>query len=246
MRRFDVHTHCGPWNSIPGRKWEADSLVALLRSCGIEKAVVSSIRAILTDLISGNQETQRVIARHEMLYGYIYVDPHRVEDSVAQVEALRTHPKLIGLKSRDDYHGLPYNGPAYRKLFSAVREPGLPVLLHTFSFHSMQCAIELAADYGAPMILTHMGGWEWRQCERLLGEALPENVYLDPVSSISEPGKYELALAVVGSNNLVFGTDCTLFHPNLAIGAIESSDLSEEVKEKLYWGNAARVFFPEG
>jgi predicted TIM-barrel fold metal-dependent hydrolase len=242
MRRFDVHTHCGPWNSIPGAAWDDEALVRVLRQTGVEKAMLSSVAAVLTDLLAGNLVTQAAIEKHEMLYGYIYVDARRVDDSLAQVESLRTHPKFLGLKSRDDYHGLPYNGPAYRRIFAGVAEPRLPALLHTFSVRSIESALDLAADYPAPLILTHMGGSEWRGCERLLGREIPRNVYLDPVSSFSEPGKYELALALVGPDNLLFGTDCTLFHPCLSIGAIESSTLTEEVKRKLYWENAERVF----
>ena len=159
------------------------------------------------------------------------------------MEALRAHPKFLGLKSRDDYHGLPYNRRPIDASSRASRRE-LPALLHTFSVRSIESALDLAADYPRAPILTHMGGSEWRGCERLLGPEIPGNVYLDPVSSFSEPGKYELALALVGPDNLLFGTDCTLFHPCLSIGAIESSTLTEEVKRKLYWENAERVFFP--
>jgi len=244
MKKIDVHTHFGPWNSIPGRRWDAASLVALMQQAEVEKAVVSSVRAVLTDLVPGNDETQAAIDQHEMLYGYIYVDPHRVSDSMAEIEKRRAHPKFLGIKSRDEYHGHRYNDAAYREIFAAARPHRLPALLHCFSFSAIQCALELAADYDAPVILTHMAGFEWRRCEGLLGQELPPNVCFDPVSSASEPGKYELALALLGEDHLVFGTDCTLLHPGLSIGAVESSELSEEVKRKLYWDNPKRIFFP--
>jgi predicted TIM-barrel fold metal-dependent hydrolase len=245
MRKLDVHAHCGPWQTIPGRRWDDEALVALYSALEIEKGIVSSVRALLTDLVSGNQETQQAVEKHEALFGYIYVDPHRPDDSRAQVEALAPHPKFVGVKSRDDYHGAAYNGAAYRRLFASLIAFRLPALLHTFSVHSMQCAVEIAADYGAPVILTHLGGFEWRAAERLRDQGLPGNVYLEPVSSACEPGKYELALSLVGEERVVFGTDATLFHPALAVGAIESSELSEEVKRKVYWRNAEAVFFGE-
>jgi len=244
VRKLDVHAHCGPWNTIPIAKWDEHALIARYRPLEIERGIVSSVEALLADLVSGNQETQRVVEVCDALYGYIYLDPHRQDDSRAQVEVLSQHPKFVGVKSRDDYHGLAYNSPAYRRVFASMAEYRLPALLHVFSVRSMQSAMEVAADYTAPKILTHFGGFEWRQCERLRGSDIPDNVYLDPVSSASAPGKYELALSLVGEDRLVFGTDATLFHPALAVGAIESSDLSEAVKRKLYWGNAERVFFP--
>lgn len=245
MRKFDVHTHCGRWNSIPGDRWEDDDLVALCRAAEVEQAVVSSIRAILSDVRSGNEETQRVIEKHDMLYGYIYVDPYRIPESVAQVETLSQHPKFVGLKSRDDWHHQPYNGPAYKELFRQVRHHRLPVLLHTFSISSMLAAAELAREYGAPIISTHMAGPQWRDAEAAFAASkIPPNLYVDPVSSYSEPGKYELALRVFGEDRVVFGTDCTLFHPHLAIGAIESSEITEDVKRRIYWDNPRGIFFP--
>ena len=53
----------------------------VLRQTGVEKAMLSSVAAVLTDLVTGNQVTQAAIEKHEMLYGYIYVDPRRVDES---------------------------------------------------------------------------------------------------------------------------------------------------------------------
>jgi predicted TIM-barrel fold metal-dependent hydrolase len=242
MRKFDVHSHFGPWNTIPIAKHTSDDLVAMLGAAGIERAVVSSVQALLTDLVAGNRATQEAVECHEMLLGYIYVDPHRVREAIREVERLSQHPKFVGIKSRDDYHGLRYNGGEYRDIFRAVRELRLPVLLHTFSVSSMQAAMELASDYPAPVILTHMAGPEWRACRVFAERHVPPNVYVDPVSSASEPGKYEKALELFGEDHLVFGTDCNLFHPGLSIGAIESSELSDDAKRKLYWENAAGIF----
>lgn len=242
MRKFDVHAHFGPWSSIPIRKWTADDLVELERSVGVEKAVVSSVKALLDDLVEGNRATREAVERHEMLFGYIYVDPYRMADSVRQVEMLADHPKFIGVKSRDDYHGRQYNHRSYRELFAAIEGQRLPALLHTFSLGSMRAAMELAAEYEAPVILAHMAGPNWRDCEALRGVKIPANVFVDPVTSAAEPGRYELALELFGEDRIVFGTDCTLFHPGVSVGAIESSGLSEEVKRKVYWENAERVF----
>jgi predicted TIM-barrel fold metal-dependent hydrolase len=245
MRKFDVHSHFGPWNTIPIRKSGADDLVDLLRSVGVEKAVVSSVKALLDDLVLGNQETQVAIERHEMLYGYMYVDPYRIADSVREVEKLAGHPKFIGVKSRDDYHGRPYNHSSYLELFSAIKSRRLPALLHTFSVSSMRAAMELAAAYDAPVILAHLAGPDWRGCEVFRNADIPGNVYLDPVSSAAEPGRYELAVELVGDDRVVFGTDCTLFHPGVSVGAIEASELGEAVKLKVYWENPERAFFPQ-
>jgi predicted TIM-barrel fold metal-dependent hydrolase len=242
MKKFDVHAHFGPWNSIPIRKWRAADLVALLQAAGIEKAVVSSVQALLADFASGNQATQEAIEQHEMLYGYIYLDPHRPAESIREVEARAGHPKFIGVKSRDIYHGLSYRHPGYREIFAAIKGRRLPALLHTYAVDSMQAAMELASDHDAAIILAHFAGPNWRECEMFAGRQIPGNVYVDPITSMAEPGRYELAVKLFGEDRVVLGTDCSLFHPALAIGAIESSELSEEAKRKVYWDNAQRIF----
>ncbi len=242
MRRFDAHAHFGPWNNIPIRKWTAADLVALLQTAGIERAVVSSVHALLADFVAGNQETQEAIEGHEMLYGYIYVDPYRPAESIREVEVRAEHPKFIGVKSRDVYHGLLYHHRGYREIFAAIRGRRLPALLHAYSVASMQAAMDLAVGYDAPIILAHLAGPDWRECEVFAGREIPSNVYVDPITSMAEPGRYELAVELFGGDRVVFGTDCSLFHPGVAIGAIESSELSEQVKRKIYWDNAARIF----
>jgi predicted TIM-barrel fold metal-dependent hydrolase len=242
MRKLDVHAHFGAWNSIPiGRISPAD-LAAISRAAGIERSVVSSVRGLLTDLVSGNQVTQDAIEQQEMLFGYIYVDPHRPAESIREVEARAKHPKFIGIKSRDDYHGVSYDHQSYRELFAAIKHLRLPGLLHTYSVASMRAAMELAADYDAPLILAHMAPPDWRACAAFASADVPPNVYIDPITSLAEPGRYELAVAVFGEDHVVFGTDGGLFHPGVAIGTIESADLSDEVKRKVYWDNAERIF----
>lgn len=239
---IDCHAHCGTWPGIPTRTASARSLADILARSGIGRAVVSSSRALLQDLVSGNDETARAAESESMLRGYVYVDSLRVKESVREIERFAAHPKMVGLKTRDEQHRLPYDGPAYRAIFEAAAPRRLPALLHVFSLASMKAAFGLARGYPGTLILAHMAGPEWRRVADFSPADIPPNVVVDPVSSFQEPGKYELAVRVFGETNVVFGTDCNLFHPGWTLGAIESAALPEKAKQEILRDNPARIF----
>lgn len=239
---IDCHTHCGPWAGIPTQASSPGALVAALARGGIDRAVVSSSCALVCDMIAGNDETARAVDSEPMLYGYIYVDPLRIDASIREMERFARHPKFVGLKTRDEQHRLPYDSPEYRAVFAAAGERRLPALLHVFSFASLKAALNLALGYAGTLILAHMGGPDWRRVAELKPSDIPPNVVVEPVSSFSGPGKYELAVRVFGEANVVLGTDCNLFHPGWTLGAIESAALPADTKRKILSGNPARLF----
>lgn len=243
---IDCHTHCGPWCGIPTRTGSPRSLAASLERSGIDRGLVSSSRALLADLVSGNDDTARAVESESRLYGYIYVDPLRIDESIREIERFAGHPKFVGLKTRDSQHGLPYDSPQYRAVFEAASARRLPALLHVFSFASMKAAFGLARTYPGTLILAHMGGPDWRRVTEFAPEDIPPNVVIDPVSSFQAPGKYELAVRVFGEANVVLGTDCNLFHPGWTLGAIESAALPEATKQRILCDNPARLYGWEG
>lgn len=239
---IDCHAHCGPWPGIPTRAASARSLAVILSRSGIVRAVVSSSRALLCDMVSGNDDTARAVESEPMLHGYVYVDPLRIDESIREIGRFAGHPKFVGLKTRDEHHRLPYDGPEYRAIFAAAAGRRLPALLHVFSFASMKAAFGLARGYPGALILAHMAGPEWRRAAEFGPGDVPPNAVVDPVSSFQAPGKYELAVRVFGGANVVYGSDCNLFHPGWTLGAIESAALPEDIKRGILRGNSARIF----
>jgi predicted TIM-barrel fold metal-dependent hydrolase len=239
---IDCHTHCGPWPGIPTRTSSPRSLAAVLAGTGIARAVVSSSRALLADMVSGNDDTARAVESEPMLYGYVYVDPLRIDESIREIGRFARHPKFIGLKTRDEHHRRAYDGPEYRAIFAAAAARRLPALLHVFSFASMKAAFGLARTYPGTLILAHMAGAEWSRAAEFGPGDVPPNVVVDPVSSFHAPGKYELAVRVFGEANVVFGSDCNLFHPGWTLGAIESAALPVDMKNRILCDNSARIF----
>ena len=239
---IDCHTHCGTWGGIPTQLASPRKLAQSLAKVGIERAVVSSARALLCDMITGNDDTARATETEAMLYGYIYVDPLRIRESIREIERFAGHPKFIGLKTRDEQHHIPYDAAEYREIFAAASARRLPALLHVFSFASLRAAFGLARGYSGTLMLAHIGGAEWRRIAGLDPGEIPPNVVADPVSSFQGPGKYELAVKMFGADRVVLGTDCNLFHPEWTLGAIAASGLPEATKRKIVHENAARIF----
>jgi hypothetical protein len=64
----DVHQHVGPW-PFAG-KWGGIELnLAYLERRGIDAAIISSTKAIVDDVVAGNQRLAEDIAGHANLFG---------------------------------------------------------------------------------------------------------------------------------------------------------------------------------
>jgi len=89
-----------------------------------------------------------------------------------------------------------------------------------------------------------MGGWlNWGEMERDLAG---RPVYIDSSFSAmymkDEPGKFERLIRLHGVDRVVFGTDSPWQALTSGIADIEGLTLSEEDKDKIFWGNADKIF----
>jgi predicted TIM-barrel fold metal-dependent hydrolase len=193
------------------------------------------------DFREGNAEFAAVLARHEGCFGYIVVNPHYLEESLAELETYWRHPRLIGMKLHHEQQAFSMDEPSVARLVEEAERLRLPVLVHTFS---VAAAIHLRALArrcpGLPFIMAHMGGAQWRQAIPVVADT--PNIYLDPCSSYSEAGKVELAVGQAGPGRVVFGSDATLFNPWFTRGMVDDAALDEATRRRIYWDNARAIF----
>jgi uncharacterized protein len=74
-----------------------------------------------------------------------------------------------------------------------------------------------------------------------LGKYHP-NVYFDTCISLHHLAPMEKAVSGIGEDRIMFGSDCPYFEFCFDIGKIEHAELSDQVKNKIFAGNAARLF----
>ncbi len=240
INRVDVHAHLGNWPYGP----TDHSLSALLRcisDAGIDLCWLSSVRAITTDLVEGNAELFRTIEPYEQLAGQVTINPRYVKESIREIRRYLGSGKFVGLKTHPFYHGEPCDSPGHREIFAAYLELShKPILVHTFSLEEARSVIRVARDFpGLPFIMGHMAGPDWKDAVDEAAEV--ENIYFEPASSLALFDKIGYAVRHAGPDRFLFGTDLTLLNPWFSIGMVESAEIDDDTRRKVYRDNALRL-----
>jgi hypothetical protein len=239
VRRIDVHAHAG---SMPSVTFEdgIEPLERMEHEADTDKVIVSSARAVFYDMVVGNEETFAITRGSPMLYMYIYVDPLRPDESLAELERYAHAPHVAGIKTRPEYHVVPGDSEEYLRLFNAAAKLELPALVHTFSLRDVVECRHAAEKTGIKMILAHMGGPEWKpSVDALKGS---RHLWLDASCSANDYDKVGYALDVLGASSLVYGSDATLLSPWWTISMFESAGLTDAEKHAIYRENALGIF----
>lgn len=238
--KIDVHGHIGPWPFPMRDCWAAD-LEKLMRKCGIERAIISSTEAIVNDFIEGNAVLARELEKSDMLLGYVTVNPHRIEQSVQEMDKYLKLPKFVGVKLHPAYAGVSIDSEAVRRLAAEVAKRNVPFLIHTWGYGEPSKILKLAEDYpGMPIIMGHGGAVAWREAIEVLGKT--SNVYTEFCTSQCHIGKVRETIRAVGYDRILFGTDLGLFDPTHVLGTYEEAELNVEEEAAIMRDNAAKLF----
>lgn len=235
----DVHTHlgAGTWR-FPIPTAGVDGLLQTLRPAGIGRAIASSIYAITTDLRAGNDRLADALACTTELYGYVVVNPQRIEAAAAELARLAGSPRMVGVKVHAEYSRTPTAAPAMRRLFDEIARYRKPVLIHNMGADWMPGLAAIATAHpDLPIIVAHGGGRGAGPFFR----ALP-NVYFEFCSSAPEQGVIDECLTAVGPERVLFGSDADLISPLYVLGTYADAAIPDAVARLVYHDNAVRLF----
>jgi predicted TIM-barrel fold metal-dependent hydrolase len=237
---IDSHVHAGQaadlresWNTFN------DIEVSLRRmdQVGIDKAVVLPIGH--GDFRRANRRTAEIVARHpDRLVGYAKVS--QAEDAGRIDEMLDEAFGPLGLV------GLKLHGHPNREVMDAAKRHGVPVLVDPK--HEPAPLRYAAEEYPeVPIIIAHLGSFlsqhhTAHQQSVWLARTF-QNVYLD-TSSVNLFEWLETALAELGPDRLIFGSDGPGLHCGVELARIRFLDLDEDGREKVLWRNIARLVGP--
>lgn len=239
MDKIDVHVHVGDYSVTLIRDTGLDGLARMMASAGIRVACISHTDSVFHDMVSGNLRLFSALERYPQMRGYVYVDPLRPDASIAEIEKYAEHPQTVGIKSRSEYHGVPFNHPDYVRILRAAERLGLPMLHHTFNVDVARQMAAVIGDLQMDFIIAHSGGGAWRAAVPILAEF--GNTYFDLCASIIESDKAATIARMVGPERMIFGTDMNLISPFWTIGMFESAGLSDADLRLIYWETPNRV-----
>lgn len=250
MKCIDVHCYYGKW-PFPIWDMSVDDILGQMDSLQMERCIMMASQGIQYDFVAGNAELAEVIAEHDSLYAYVYINMHYHELSMAQVEKYLGDKKFVGVKYNGEYSraaaSARSNDPVFRHIVSSYDKP---LLLHTWGLpehgnpvpYSLPSqAMDLALRYpDLNIIMGHMGGTEWMSAIRAAQRA--PNLYLDTCCSYADRDKVKVAVDLLGAERVLFGSGMTENNPYMQKAVVLDAGLSALEQEMVLHGNAVRLF----
>ena len=181
-----------------------------------------------------------------------FVIPGYFKEAVAEVERC-LDAGMIGVKLYNQYT---IDNPVVRPIIELAVERRIPVLMHagylvakedldgqpniSWGIH-FAAASERYPD--AIMIHAHVGGGgDWEGTIRAMRDTSP-NLYCDFSGSNLDDDQIAFSAAELGIDRLLYGSDGTMAG---SVGKVIGTDLTEDEKSKLFWGNAERILAAQG
>ena len=259
---IDFHTHAfsekiveRAMNGLAGtsglKPFTDGTVSGLLRQMDKSKVDISVILPIATkpsqhDVI--NQWASSI--RSDRIYPFGSVHPFG-DDALETVERIKSLG-LYGIKLHPDYQGFFAGDKKAYPLYDLCQQLDMPI-----TFHAGFDPLSPETIHGTPemfeqihkdfpkltIILAHLGGmYCWDIVERHIA-GIDGNVYLDTAVIAGEIGEKLLKRIIQkhGADRILMASDCPWDDPAEEIRMIESLDISNNDKEKIFFKNAEKL-----
>jgi predicted TIM-barrel fold metal-dependent hydrolase len=258
MSAIDVHAHYGTYlrkDASPLlNDWvsgDAATVVDRARQAGIRLTIVSPLAGLLprgrADAVTANREASEIVQRTPGLLQWVVVHPHQ-DETFAQAAELLQSRHCVGIKIHPEEHQ--YEIRKYGdRLFELAARHDAVVLAHSGDSNSLPCDFMpfINEHPNVRLILAHLGNGGGAAGDPTLQtiairDSRHANVFVDTSSARSIlPGLVEWAVAEIGSERILFGTDAPLYSTAMQRVRIDSADITEEQKADILYKNAERL-----
>lgn len=242
---IDGHVHSGGYAG-----YSTDDIIRLADRAGFEMIFATDTVALHYNMQEGNRRLADDMKRFPgRMIGYASVTSARYGKEV--VEEIQRCYEVYGMRGVKVIHqtaGLgsyqlltTINEPAMYPIFAKAAELGMPILAHATP---EECAALSEVIPEAMILMAHTGGHptamgDWFNAIQIARHY--PNIYLDTASSQSDMGYLEAAVAGVGAERVIFGTDMPLIDPFFGLAKVTGADLTDEQKALILGGNLKRL-----
>lgn len=255
---IDFHTHAFPPKIAPrametlsyssgGLKPNTDGTALSLKERMAEDGVdISVVHSIATN--PGQQKNVNDFAMElnddSSLFAFGSVHPDS-EDALTELERIK-EGGLKGVKFHPEYQNFYVHDPKMFPIYKKISSLGLITLFHAghdFGFkppyHCMpDHALEAIKHFDSPVVLAHWGGLGCG--EEVIEKLCGENVWFDLSFGYGAMPR-EVAKEIVRkhtADRLLFGSDMPWHRPRWEMRLIDTLELTEEEREKIFFKNA--------
>ena len=215
------------------------------KAAGISRFLVHSVAVTWERARAINDFLAQEVAAHpaEFIgFGTLHPDHPEMEQELDRILSLG----LRGVKLHPDFQHFCLDDPNAIRLFEAMAERGLPLLVHTgdkrYPYSEpqrMARALDRVPELTA--ICAHLGGWSvWTDAwHELAGR---ENVYVDCSSSLyaMQPDEAALVIRKYGADRVFFGTDYPMWTAREELDRFMALPLTDEEREMILHLNFER------
>ena len=214
-------------------------------AAGISRFLVHSVAVTWERAAAINDFIARSVDAHPdklIGFGSIHPDHPEMDRELDRMLSLG----LRGVKLHPDFQHFCLDDPAAIRLFEAMAERGLPLLVHTGDTRypysqpeRMARALDRVPQLRA--ICAHLGGWSvWGDAWKIL--AGRGNVWVDCCSSLYalEPAEAVKVIHRYGADRVFFGTDYPMWKPDEELARFMALPLTDREREQILHENFER------
>lgn len=242
MEIIDAHGHIGRDKDLYPTATDADAIAAVLRACGIGRAVLTSLPGLEGDPEGGHAELVAAVEKYpDLIAGYVDAEPVHDPDMLASVARRLDDAGMVGIKLHCEWSGVPFDDPVWLGIFRLADERRLPVLVHGVG--PMDYVEKVCCEFpGMTLIAAHAGSFDaegslpWLQLASRV-----ENLYVDTAGSVCFRGALDELWASCGLGKVLFATDFCYLDAAYELGRPFGSSVSADAMRMLLSGNMAAV-----
>ena len=192
-----------------------------------------------------NDQTRILMERYPgRVHGFAYVNPGHAQEACAELDVRLREQHFVGLKL---WVAVPCIDPRLDELMEICAHYRVPALQHTWQKVNRQKTGEsppamvaaLARRHPRTTIIAAHAGGDYEYGAKVFRSC--ENVLLDIGGNECNAGYVEILVNHVGAERVIFGTDMPGRSFTSQLAKVLGTDLSEAAKEKILFGNMARV-----
>ena len=207
---------------------------------------MSSGVALFGNGVEGNRETEKAFAEYgDMFKGYFGFNPRFSDVLVPLFDDFFSRDFYVGFKLLASYWKIPLTDSSYNPVWEYANKHHLPILLHTWNdkYNSPAMLIETVKQYpNAIFLLGHSGGGTSGRFEAIELAQNNDNVYLEFCGSFTTSELFEEAIAQVGIEKVIYGSDTSGHSEVWELGRFLSLPLNDDELRPVLAQNIENIF----
>jgi predicted TIM-barrel fold metal-dependent hydrolase len=229
---IDADTLFGPWSRRPADA-SLERLLALMKKHGVDRACVCSTLGVNYSSVQGNAETAAVARVHPNLVPVATVDPRLFVGTEQEIRrCVADGFKIVRLFP--EYQGWSPDSPSSRRLLRLIEDTGAILMLGG----ALPAILNAVRSVRNPVILTGVHFYQMADLMAVVDE-MP-HVHLT-TRFLMGPGALDMAVRVLGSQRLLFGSHAALSYMAPSLRVIQVAELTPTQRAAILGDNLRQL-----